>query len=174
MGKSSSAGIVRCLCQGAVLIALVVQCGCASYPSRIEAGMSRDEVLKRFGAPAVMRPGPDGERWVYPTGPFGQYAFGVNLDATGRVESVHQVLTIESFAAIQVGQWTEQDVLWHFGPPADRRLLRDLRTWDYRYREGDVYNSLFTIAFDTSGVVARAENGPDWMFDGGGRGHGRR
>lgn len=155
---------------GSALVGVVLaQYGCASYPRNIQEGMTHDEVIARFGPPSIERPRADGDRLVYATGPLGQYAFGVDIDRGGRVEQVEQVLTLENFARIQAGTWTEEDVLWNFGPPAEKRRLRDQVTWNYRYRELNVYNSLFTVSFDDAGLVARTENGPDWMFENGGR-----
>lgn len=164
-GQRRAGGLPSC----ALWVVAVLIAGCASYPSNIQPGMSRDEVLARFGKPAVMEPGPGGERLVYATGPMGQLAFGVDLDRAGRVADVEQVLTLENFGRIQSGKWSERDVLWNFGPPADRRKFGDLWAWDYRYRQSDAYNALFTVTFDGAGLVARTENGPDWMFDNGGR-----
>jgi outer membrane protein assembly factor BamE (lipoprotein component of BamABCDE complex) len=141
--------------------------GCASYPSGIATGMTHAEVLKRFGTPAVERPTPDGDLMIYATAPMGQYAYAAVLDRSERVVEVAQILTPENFARIQKGQWDAEEVLQHFGPPAARHTIRGNQVWDYRYKEYNVYNSLFSITFDASGLVAKTENGPDWLFDGG-------
>ena len=154
-------------------IALAGLASCASDPHQIAVGMSREEVLSRFGTPALDEPDRGGERLVFATAPMGQFAFGVDLAGDGTVERVEQVLTLEGFGQIQVGSWSEQDILWHFGPPAIRHTLNDHLVWDYRYRESGVYNSLFSVTFDHEGLVAATQNGPDWSFDNGGNnGHG--
>jgi outer membrane protein assembly factor BamE (lipoprotein component of BamABCDE complex) len=153
---------------GLVCIACIVcAMGCASYPSTIATGMSHAEVLERFGKPSIDRPTEDGELMIYSTAPMGQWAYAAVFDHSGSVVRVAQVLTPENFARIRKGAWDEEDVLAHFGPPAARRNIRGFEAWDYRYKEYGTYNSLFTITFDPNGVVEKAENGPDWMWDGG-------
>jgi hypothetical protein len=141
--------------------------GCASYPSNIAPGMTKGEVIGRFGKPAADSSSDSGEVLVYSTAPMGDRAFAAFLDASGTVTAVQQVLTLARFGKIESGVWTETSVLDNFGIPADRRNIRGNLVWDYRYRELDVYHSLFTITFDDQGVVLKTENGPDPMFDGG-------
>jgi hypothetical protein len=141
--------------------------GCASYPSNIAPGMTKGEVIDRFGKPAADSTSDSGEVLIYSTAPMGDRAFAAFLDASGTVTTVQQALTLARFGKIMPGVWTETSVLDNFGIPAERRNIRGNLVWDYRYRELDVYHSLFTITFDDQGVVLKTENGPDPMFDGG-------
>jgi outer membrane protein assembly factor BamE (lipoprotein component of BamABCDE complex) len=152
----------------AVLAGLsIVVSGCASYPSNIAPGMTKSQVIDRFGKPAADSTSDAGEVLVYSTAPMGDRAFAAFLDASGTVTGVQQVLTLAHFGKIVPGVWTRDSVLDNFGIPAERRNIRGNLVWDYRYRELDVYHSLFTVTFDDQGVVLKAENGPDPMFDGG-------
>lgn len=155
------------------LACAALACGCANYPSHIAPGMTRAEVVQRFGEPSVDTNTPSGELMIYATGPMGQFAYAARFGPSGQVDAVDQVLTPRHFARIRRDEWTKADILENFGPPAARRTIRDHETWDYRYKEDDVYNSLFTITFDEAGVVAKTENGPDLLGDGGRMGHRR-
>lgn len=149
----------------AVLAMSLVAAGCANFPSNIQPGMTRAEVLARFGAPAVDRRTGAGEFLIYSTQPLGNQAFGALLDPSGHVIRVEQLLTLPNFGRIEAGRWTEDDVLGHYGPPADHRILGGHLAWDYRYFEMNVYHSLFTVTFDENGVVLKTENGPDPLYD---------
>ena len=143
--------------------------GCANYPSHIEPGMQRPEVLARFGEPSVDVKASDHEVLIYSTAPFGDLAFAAVLDPNGQVERLVQVLTIENFARLEPHVWTKQTVLNNYGLPADQINIRGNEAWDYRYRENGVFHSIFTITFDANGVVLKGENGPDPLYDGGKR-----
>lgn len=146
----------------AIAVALVA--GCA-HPDFLRPGMTRDELLSRFGTPSAQRHDPDGDVLIYSAAPLGQRASAAHLDATGRVTSVEPLLNTEHFATIRVGQWTRDDVLAHFGAPAEHTHTRLYDVWSYRYREAETWNSLFSVMFDGSGVVRQTQNGPDPMFD---------
>jgi outer membrane protein assembly factor BamE (lipoprotein component of BamABCDE complex) len=157
----------RATLQGAVVIGAMALSGCASFPSHIEPGMSREQVLARFGTPSVDVTAPDHEVLIYSTAPFGELAYAAVLDENKTVTRLVQVLSLENFARIEPHVWTKQIILNNFGIPAQKRNIRGNETWDYRYRENDVYYSLYTVTFDDSGVVIKTENGPDPMHDGG-------
>lgn len=157
--------------RGGLLFLAAVLGGCANYPSHIEAGMTHSELLDRFGKPSVERPTASGELMIYSTAPMGQQAYAAVLDRADQVVEVDQVLTPENFAQIQKGAWDREEVLSHFGIPAQRRSIRGNEVWNYRYKEQNVYNSMFTITFDGAGLVAKTENGPDSLWDGGRDGH---
>jgi outer membrane protein assembly factor BamE (lipoprotein component of BamABCDE complex) len=150
-----------------VLLVGLALAGCASFPSRIEPGMNREQVIARFGEPSVDVRAPDHEVLIYSTAPFGELAYAAVLDQSGLVTRLIQVLTVENFRRIEPHVWTKQTILDNYGVPAQKRNIRGHETWDYRYRENDVYYSLFTITFDDSGTVLKTENGPDPMHDGG-------
>jgi len=150
---------------------------CATDPGRIETGMAKDDVVRLFGPPSFAKLGPQGGELIYATGPAGDRSYVARIDAQGRVESVQQVLTFQGFDAIEKEKWTRDMVEERFGPPGRRARSGTTEVWDYRYRQDNVYHSIFTVTFDASGLVAKTENGPDQAFEmgpGGGRaGHGR-
>lgn len=139
-------------------------CGCA-HPDLIKPGMSRDELTSRLGRPAAERHDPDGDVLIYSSAPFGERASAAHLDAEGRVARVEPLLNTEHFAQIRLDQWNKQDVLTHFGVPAEVSRIRNYEVWSYRYREAETWYSLFHVMFDASGVVRETQNGPDPLFD---------
>jgi hypothetical protein len=100
-----------------------------------------------------------GQRLQYTLQPAGQYAFMVDLDASGRVTQVRQVLTQAEFNRIEVDRWTRADVEREFGPPG---RIDGVANWPgpiytYRWREqGDMF---YFVYFDPQGIVRRAHPG---------------
>ena len=147
---------------GAMGIALLA--GCA-HPDTLRAGMSRDELLARYGRPAATRQDASGETLIYSSAPLGQRASAAHLDRSGRVVSVEPLLNTEHFAMIKVGEWNKQDVLQHFGTPAEFTRIPRYEVWSFRYRENETWDSLFHVMFDAGGVVRQTQNGPDPMYE---------
>lgn len=136
-----------------------------AHPDLLRVGMTRQELDARFGVPAAIRHDPDGDVLIYSSAPLGQRASAAHLDAQGRVVSVEPLLNTEHFATIRTGEWTRQDVLTHFGTPAEVSRIRHYEVWSYRYRENETWDSLFHVMFDPAGVVRQTQNGPDPMYE---------
>jgi hypothetical protein len=81
--------------------------------------------------------------------------------------SYEQVLTDENFARIEANHWNKDDVLRHFGHPAQvvRSRLDDGEIWSYRYKEKGVWDSLMNVDFNGRGVVLRTFNSADPILD---------
>ena len=141
--------------------------GCA-HPDGLRVGMSRDDLTSRFGQPAARRQDPAGDVWIYSSAPLGQRASAAHLDATGHVVAVEPLLNTEHFATIRVGEWNKNDILTHFGKPAEIGRIQGFEVWSYRYREAETWDSLYAVMFDAAGIVRQVQNGPDPMYD-----HGR-
>jgi hypothetical protein len=95
----------------------------------------------------------------------------------GKLVSYEQVLSMQRFALILPGKSDQDAVLRIVGAPneVDRYPRSDLLAWSYAFKESGVWNSLMTVYFDKSGIVAKLENGPDPLFEpGGGRHHHHR
>ena len=150
----------------ACLAALVS--GCAANPfaaSGIAPGTPRDAVLARMGPPQRVVRLPEGERLQYSMQPVGQYAWMVDLDATGKVVQARQVLTEANFNRIVPGTWTRDDVEREFGPPA---WVDGVASWHgpiMTYRWRDVQNSdmFYWIYLDERNVVQRAHPGMEFI-----------
>lgn len=143
----------------------VLSLGACAHPDGLRPGLTRDQLDARFGRPAATRPEPPGEVRIYTSQPLGQRASAAHLDASGRVTAVEPLLNTEHFGTIRIDDWNKQDVFTHFGPPADVTRTRQYEVWSYRYRESEVWNSLFHVMFDAKGIVRQTQNAPDPMYD---------
>lgn len=145
-----------------IAVAMLVA-GCAT-PASIPPGASQNDVQARLGAPREVYHLPDGNtRWLYPTQPQGEYTWAADIDAHGRVVSIKQVLTVEEFGQAKIGQWTTQDVLVHFGRPAETAYFPRMRrhVWSYRFLQDGVWYSMMHFYFDPDGVLRLTQVAPD-------------
>lgn len=132
--------------------------GCALQS--VQPGASRDQVTARFGGPSKVVPLASGTRLQYSRQPNGQSAIMVDLDTTGRVVSVREMLNPAGFARVAVGQWTREDAEREFGRPA---TIDRVASWPgdiltYRWLDID-RDMLFWIYLDTNNVVQRIGQG---------------
>ncbi|KQP14063.1 hypothetical protein [Pseudorhodoferax sp. Leaf267] len=145
---------------GLAVAALLAACGTVES---LKPGMTRDEVMARWGQPTRVVPLAFGERLQYVYQPFGQETVMVDIDPAGRVVQARQVLNERDFARISTqGDWTGADIDREFGPPAS---VGSVGNWDgpvltYRWRGGMV-DQMFYVYLDRAGVVRRAHAGMD-------------
>lgn len=154
----------------AAITTLSLLTACASMTS-IPPGTSVHQVVAQFGQPSYTCTNKEGgERMIWSRQPYGQYAWGANIDAAGNVEGVLPVLTDEHFQVLGSGTWTPDQVRCEFGPPAeiDTVGLPSSRqiVWSYRYKQGHVWNSLMYVHLGTDGqAVTRFYPGPDPLYE---------
>lgn len=151
------------------LAGAVALVGCGSL-NDVKPGDPLSMVEQRFGKPATTcRLADGGQRMVWSQQPFGQYAWGADIGADGRISTITQVLDDNVFQKLADGVWTPERVLCEFGPPEkiDKvGLPGDLKVvWSYRYRQYGVWYSLMYVFFGTDGKeVTQFFAGPDPMF----------
>ena len=144
----------------ACVLAAAVLAGCA-HPwnsMNLAPGTPREEVLARAGPPARVWPLPNGgQRLQYTLMPWGYYAFMVDLDASGRLVQVRQVMRPSEFYKIETDRWTREDVEGEFGPPANIDAVASWRgpVYQYRWYEPGQGPMFWYIYFDPQGVVRR-------------------
>jgi hypothetical protein len=155
--------------------ALVLTCtailaflGCAQPHQQVEAGADQATVIARLGPPKETYNLPNGgKRVMWPTQPMGTTTTAADIDASGKVVSVRQVLQETEFYRAEVGKWTRDDVLVNFGRPFETsyfpRMKREV--WSYRYQESNVYYMIFNFYFDDQGIVRQTQKQPDPMRD---------
>jgi hypothetical protein len=153
---------MRKLLSMAALLALAA-CATPFYGFDLPAGTPREAVIARLGQPTGVVPLPDGERLQYSLQPFGQYAWMVDLDRTGRVVQARQVLDETDFNRIQAG-WTRADVEREFGPPA---LIDRVSSWPgpimtYRWKDPVGGDMFYFVYLDQQGIVRRAHPGMEF------------
>jgi len=152
----------------ALLVFAVGATGCGSLQRTLPAGTPLADVTARLGQPTATYAEPGGGQVLeYRGQPMGQFQHIATIGADGRLVSYDQVLTSENFAKVQLNRWTRDDILRHFGQPAEmgRVRLDDREVWSYRYKEDKVWNSMMNVYFNARGVVIRLQNTPDPLLD---------
>lgn len=153
-----------------ITLTLALLSGCAMMDST-PPGTPLAQVESQFGRHNYSCPLPDGgQRVIWSRQPFGQYAWGTNVDAQGRVGQIKRLLTDQNFQQLSQGVWTPERVLCEFGPPAEKSgvgLPGSIQiVWSYRYLQSGVWNSLMHVYFGQDGKkVTRFHPGPDPMFE---------
>ncbi|MDM9559775.1 hypothetical protein [Bordetella petrii] len=162
--------ISRLAARAGALAAVAVLAGCAN-PAQVPPGSPLGDVAARIGRPnfSCELPG-GGQRVIWTQQPYGQFAWGANVGADGRIDQVVPVLTDAHFRRLASGTWTADQVRCEFGPPADISQvgLPSVRevVWSYRYKQSGVWNSLMYVYMGRHGDrVTRFHPGPDPMYD---------
>lgn len=141
-----------------LVLAMLLIAGCAFTPLR--SGMSREEVLARYGKPSRVVPLPAGMRLQYSLQPAGQSALMVDLDPAGKVVAVRQMMTLAELSRIEPLKWTREDVEREFGRPASIDRVAswpgDIMTYRWLDITQDMY---FWVYLDASNVVQRTGQG---------------
>lgn len=150
------------------LAAALLLAGCASEPTRIAPGTTAAETLQRLGPPTGRYPlTGGGERLQYSRMPSGFEVIDIDVDASGKVVSVTQVLNEARFGHdIQVDRWRQNDVLAFYGRPFEisRVSSFDGAVWTWRYKALNERRMLY-IYIDPTGVVRRYHTGDDLEYD---------
>lgn len=149
-----------------LVAAAALVAGCAGNPFggyNVPVGTSRDAVVARMGPPQRVFRLPNGERLEYSQQPWGQQAWMVDLDGSGRVVQATQVLNENNFYRIEVGKWTRDDVEREFGRPAkiDRVSSWPGPVLNYRWRDRVNTDMFYWVYLDANNVVQRAHPGID-------------
>ena len=161
-----NARIHSTLCAAAVALTLA---GCTTIlrqPPPLGAPLA--QVTAQLGQPNAVYPDPAGGQVLeYRGQPMGQFQYMARIGPDGRLVAYDQVLTSENFAKVKVDRWTKDDILRHFGRPAEVTgvYYHNYEVWSYRYKEAGVWNSMMSVHFDAQGVVRQMLNGPDPMYD---------
>ncbi|MDW3688675.1 dethiobiotin synthetase [Cupriavidus sp. CV2] len=149
------------------LAAAAIAVGCASPAwQSVAAGASQAELQARLGTPREIYPLPDGsQRWFYPAA--GETKWSAELDPSGHVVSVRQMLTGEEFAQARIGQWTTRDVLLRFGKPGETVYFSRMRrtVWSYRFAQDAASYSTMHFYFDPQGVLRLTQVMPDFLLE---------
>ncbi len=145
--------------------ALLAACASPFGGADMPPGTPRDQVIARMGQPTRVVPLADGfQRLQYSLQPMGQYAWMVDLDASGRVIRSRQVMNQADFERIVPGQWSRADVEREFGPPA---RVDSVGSWNgpvMTYRWKDIQNAdmFYWVYLDGQGIVRRAHPGMEF------------
>ena len=129
----------------------------------VRPGQTEAQVVARLGQPTHVYPDGASRLLEYMHGPMGETTDMARIGPDGKLVSYKQVLTLQAFATIRVGQADKETVLRTVGAPSYKRFysLSRLEVWSYPFKENDVWYSLMSIYFDKAGIVRKLENGPD-------------
>ncbi len=148
-GGAAAAASTVMLVSGLVVATLLT--ACAFGPPKVPLGASSAEVIQLSGPPTGRLERNGQQRWEYATGPAGRFTWMVDLDATGKVQAVSQVLTEANFANVRPGQ-TRDDLRWQLGRPSEQHAIwRGAMLWQYRYDTNNCF--WFVVTVEPDGVV---------------------
>ena len=152
----------------ALVLAALSLSACAVFRQPPPPGAPLAQVTAALGQPDASYPEPDGGQLLeYRGQPMGQFQHMARIGPDGRLLSYEQVLTSENFAQVEIGHWNRDDILRHFGRPAEVSRERGSgdEVWSYRYKEKGVWNSMMNVYFNRRGIVRRMGNTPDPLLD---------
>lgn len=140
---------------------------CASLPGALKPGMSRDEVLAALGRPTAVHPLPQGERLQYSQQPSGRHVLNVDLGPDGKLLSVVDAMSAAVRDSVEVGVWTQSQVLMTFGLPAEVGRVASFEgdIWTWRYQESPGVVRFFHLYFDGLGIVRRVQSTDEYLDD---------
>jgi len=161
-----------------ICIALLVfgLAGCQTWGvGVVKPGQTQADVVALLGQPSHTYSNGEQHILEYMHGRMGQVTYMATFDTKGILVSYQQVLNMETFSKIKVGEADKASVLRTIGAPSLTNFYSrtGLEAWSYPFKEDGAWNNLMAVYFDRSGVVTKLENGPDPLFDREGRGRGR-
>jgi len=142
--------------------------GCVPPWQQFHAGDDAQSVIARFGQPGEVYDLPNGgKRLMWPTQPMGEITIAADIDGSGKVVNVRQVLQPNEFYKAEIGKWTRTDVLVNFGRPEETAYfpLMKREAWTYRYLEDNVWYMLYSFYFDDQGILRLTQKTPDPLHD---------
>lgn len=155
--------------RGSTLSLLVLALSaCAAPWQRFAPGDDISQVTASLGKPRESYQLANGvRRLLWPTQPMGETTTAADVDTSGKLLSIQQVLTNNSFAQAEIGKWQQRDILAHFGKPVEKSYfpLMKLNVWTYRYMDADVWYMMYNFYFDNNGVLQRTSKSPDPLHD---------
>jgi hypothetical protein len=167
--------MTRLLSIAMVVLFLASLNSCATWmASPVHPGQTEAEVVARLGQPTHVYQDGASRLLEYMHGPMGQTTNMARIGPDGKLVSYEQVLTVQIFATIKIGESDKAMVLRTVGAPSKTVLssASRLEAWNYPYKENGVWDSMMTVSFDKAGIVRNLQNGPDPGYQRGGGGHG--
>jgi outer membrane protein assembly factor BamE (lipoprotein component of BamABCDE complex) len=130
--------------------------GCSLMPERVAVGAPRADIENMLGRPTMVHALPGGgTRLQYSGQPTGQWVHNLDLGPDGRLLRNEQVMDAHWLQQrIEVGRWTQDDVLRNLGRPAlvERVARFDGVIWTYRFLEATRPRQVH-VHLDPAGLV---------------------
>src|SRR5579864_1136697 len=152
----------------ALCAAVLIAAACAQPWQQFQAGEDQSAIIARLGPPREVYDLPNGgKRLMWPTQPMGSTTVAADVDASGKIVNVRQVLQSSEFYRAEIGKWTRNDVLINFGKPMETSYFRlsNREVWSYRYVENNVTYLLYNFLFDDQGMLRQTQKSPDPLRD---------
>ena len=149
-------------------LAAIALGGCAQPWQGFTPGADQSALVARLGPPREIYDLRDGgKRLMWPTQPMGEVTTAADVDASGKIVTVRQVLQPSEFYKAQIGTWTQRDVLVNFGRPVETAYfpLMKREVWTYRYLEDNVWYQLYHFYFDPQGILRLTQKTPDPLHE---------
>ncbi|WP_395701413.1 outer membrane protein assembly factor BamE [Aquabacterium sp.] len=131
---------------------------------KLQPGVSGEaEVRQQFGEPVMVVEKADGSKVLeYPRQPEGSTNYFITLGPDGKLQSIRQALTPESFAQVQPGM-PQGEVRKLLGRPAKAQrfaMKPDEEVWDWRFLDGQ-QKKQFSVTFDREHKVLSTATADD-------------
>ncbi|SDH77418.1 hypothetical protein [Paraburkholderia phenazinium] len=142
--------------------------GCVQPWQQFQQGADESTIVAKLGAPREVYDLPNGgKRLMWPTQPMGETTTAADIDGSGKIVSVRQVLQPNEFYKAEIGKWTKSDVLVNFGRPEETSYfpLMKREVWTYRYLEDNVWYMMYSFYFDDQGLLRTTQKSPDPLHD---------
>jgi hypothetical protein len=149
-------------------LAFAALAGCVPAWQTFQPGADASQVTTRLGPPKeVYKLANGNQRLMWPTQPLGETTVVAEVDPSGKVVWVRQVLSNEDFYKAEIGKWTQHDVLVNFGKPGQTGYfpLTKRVVWTYRYMDSGVWYMMYNFYFDTNGTLVQTQKTPDPLHD---------
>jgi outer membrane protein assembly factor BamE (lipoprotein component of BamABCDE complex) len=137
-----------------LIVSLALAACDAVQRQEIQVGASKDAVLQLMGQPETVWKEDGRELWDYPRGPGGSETIRMTI-IDGSVKDMMNILTESNFAQVKVGMNTEQvrRILGRAGNQKQYGNNKGGWTWEWKYTQNRTKDMLFTVDFDTQGLV---------------------
>lgn len=136
--------------------------GCSAYsPQSLAVGSSLAQTVQRMGSPTgeyALAAG--AKRLEFARGPAGLHTYMVDFDASGRLVSWEQVLSVESFGAVGRGT-PREEVLKTLGHPGKEFGVWSGQQTIWAYSFDSPYCQWFLVGLGSDGQVSSTSFGPD-------------
>ncbi|MGF6774640.1 hypothetical protein P3T18_007160 [Paraburkholderia sp. GAS199] len=165
IGAPFTARLRRAALVGLSALALA---GCAQPWQQFQQGQDESTIVAKLGTPRESYDLPNGgKRLMWPTQPMGETTTAADIDGSGKIVNVRQVLQPNEFYRMEIGKSTKSDVLVNFGRPVETMYfpLMKREVWTYRYLEDNVWYMMYSFYFDEQGVVRLTQKTPDPLHD---------
>lgn len=129
-------------------------------PGSLRPGQNEADVLARMGPPTgryALDSG--GQRLEFARGPFGRHTYMLDVDATGRLLHIEQVLREDQFDRVRPGM-SADELRRLIGRPGEvMPIWRGAVVWSWRYESP--FCQWFQVTLEPDGRVRDAGRGPD-------------